>query len=222
MTTALQSRLELLEWHRYFADSVRWKLSDLGVEVEGSGCERTNGAPRTATRIWEQYSSDINRAVRSYRMPCELVVATICTESRGNANAVREEPGYVDDESTPHKISPGLMQTLISTAREALGASVDREYLLDPANSIRAGMAYIAKQARKTQLDPVLVAAAYNSGGLHHQTGSQNRWKLRQYPIGTSAHCDRFVEFYNDAVVVLAEHRDRAVMRHQDLLREYQ
>jgi hypothetical protein len=220
--STLQSHLALLEWHRYFPDSVRWRLTDLGVEVEASGVERTQGRPATATRIWEQYSEAINRAARSYRMPCELVVATICTESGGRADAVRLEPGYVSDEATPHRVSPGVMQTLISTARDALGMSVDRTYLLDPANSIRAGMAYVARQSRSTMFDPVLVAAAYNAGRLYYQTGAQNRWKLRQYPIGTSMHCDRFVKFYNDSVVVLAQHTSRPAMSHQDLLREQQ
>jgi soluble lytic murein transglycosylase-like protein len=220
VSTTLESRLELLEWHRYYADSVRWRLIDTGVDVEGSGVERTSGKPATATRVWDDFADVINRAARSHRMPCELVVATICTESGGRADAVRLEPGYVNDESTPHRVSPGLMQTLISTAREALGMSVDRAYLLDPANSVLAGMAYIHRQARFTLLDPVLVAAAYNAGRLHHQGGAQNRWKLRQYPIGTSKHCDRFVSFYNDAVVVIAGHSTRPAMSHQDLLRE--
>jgi hypothetical protein len=26
---------------------------------------------------------------------------------------------------------------------------------------------------------------------------------MRQFPIGTSAHCDRFIKFFNDAVFVL-------------------
>ena len=197
--------MALTDFHA-FEDSVRWRLTSAGVEIDGSGVERTRGKPLTVTRVWESYADDINRTARAYRVPCALILATICTESGGRANAVREEPGYVSDEKTPHKVSPGLMQTLISTAREALQMSVDREWLLVAGNSIKAGTAYIAKQARVTNLDPPLVAAAYNAGRLAHQAGPNNRWKLRQYPIGTGAHCDRFVKFFNDAVAVLAEH----------------
>jgi hypothetical protein len=207
----------LCEFHG-FEDSVRWRLVPSGVEIEGTGVERTSGPPATARRVWEGNAEAINRAARGHRVPCELIVATICTESGGRADAVRLEPGYVSDEETPHKVSPGLMQTLISTAREALQASVDRRWLLVPANSIQAGTAYIARQAKVTRLDPPLVAAAYNAGRLKHQAGRENRWKLRQYPIGTGKHCDRFVRFFNDAAEVLRDHPTRPYVAIKDLL----
>jgi hypothetical protein len=189
-----------------FRDGVRWRLTPAGVEIEGSGIERTRGQPTTVRKVWEAYGEMINRTARSYRVPCVLIVATICTESSGRADAVRLEPGYKSDEQTPNKISPGLMQTLISTARDTLRMSLDREWLLKPANSIEAGTAYIAKQAKSTGLDPPLVAAAYNAGSLIYQPGQRNRWKLKQFPIGTAEHCDRFVKFFNDAVFVLKDH----------------
>ena len=187
-----------------FEDSVRWRMTASGVEVEGSGIERSKGQPVTVTRIWSRYADAVNAAARAYRVPAELIVATIATESAGRADAVREEPGYTSDEATPNRVSVGLTQTLISTAREAMQMSFGRDWLLEPANAIEAGTAYIAQQARQTALDPPLVAAAYNAGALKHQTGAQNRWKLRQYPIGTGAHLDRFVGFFNDAVTVLS------------------
>lgn len=200
--------MALTDFHA-FKDGVRWRLVPAGVEIDGSGVERTRGAPKTVTRVWETYATEINRTARVYRVPCALIVATICTESSGRADAVRLEPGYRSDEATPNKVSPGLMQTLISTARETLKKTVDRAWLLEAGNSIEAGTAYISRQARLTKLDPPLVAAAYNAGGLYHQTSEKNRWRLRQYPIGTGEHCDRFVRFFNDAVAVLSQHAIR-------------
>lgn len=198
--------MSLSEFHGY-RDSVLWRLTASGVEIEGvNGVERTRGRPVTATNIWEAYNNEINQAARKTKVPCALIVATICTESRGRADAIRTEPGYVSDEQTPNRISVGLTQTLISTAREAMQMSFGRDWLLSPGNAILAGTNYIAQQARKTGLDPPLVAAAYNAGGLYHQKGARNRWKLRQYPIGTGKHCDRFVQFFGDAVHVLAGH----------------
>ena len=197
--------MSLREFHGYRA-SVRWRLVSGGVEVEESGVERSRGTPVTATRVWDAYAADINRVARECRVPCHLVVATICTESAGNADAVRREPGYVSDEKTPGRISAGLMQTLISTARETLSMSLGRDFLLDPGGSILAGTSYIAKQAPITGLDPPLVAAAYNAGRLTPNDGVENRWKLLQYPIGTGKHVDRFVRFFNDAVAVLSTH----------------
>ncbi|MGC4064848.1 MAG: transglycosylase SLT domain-containing protein [Polyangiaceae bacterium] len=146
------------------------------------------------------------RIARQTRLACHLIVATIATESAGKADSVRLEPGYKSDEETPHRVSVGLTQTLISTARETMQMSFGRDWLLEPHNAILAGASYIAKQARMTGLDPPLVAAAYNAGKLYHQTGRENRWKLRQFPIGTGHHCDRFVRFLNDAVAVLRAH----------------
>jgi Transglycosylase SLT domain len=194
--------MTLTDFH-VFENSVRWRLTRSGVDIEGSGVERTKGAPRTVTAVWDAYGKQIDTAAKAYRVPAELIVATVCTESGGRADAVREEPGYTSDQATPHRVSIGLTQTLLSTAREAMNLSFGRDWLLVPANAITAGTAYIAGQARQTSLDPPLVAAAYNAGRLRHQDGAENRWKLRQFPIGTGKHVDRFVRFFNDAVDVL-------------------
>ena len=207
----------LREWHGY-EDSVRWRIVPEGVEIEGSGVERTRGRPSTVTRVWETFGDDIDAVARARQVPVPHIIATICTESGGDPEAVRLEPGYRSDEETPHRVSVGLTQTLISTASETLGRSVDRDWLRVPRNAIDAGAAYIARQARVTQLDPPLVAAAYNAGRLAYNGGERNRWKLRQYPIGTGAHCDRFVRFYNDAVFVLASAGRTPSVGHEMLL----
>ena len=210
--------MALTDFHT-FEDSIRWRLTPDGVEIDGAGVERTKGAPNTVTRVWEAYAADINRTARARRVPCELIIATICTESGGKANAVRLEPGYKSDEATPNKVSPGLTQTLISTASEVMGRKVTREWLLEPANAIEAGSIYIARQSKKTGFAPPLVAAAYNAGSLKYQDGKNNRWRLRQFPIGTGAHCDRFVQFFNDAVYVLKRHSTKPALSFADFLR---
>src|SRR5690349_17411511 len=110
--------MTLTAFHSAFEDGVRWRMVAAGVEIYGTGVERTRGAPSTVARVWETYAEAINRTARAWRVPCALIVATICTESGGRSDAVRLEPGYISDAKTPHKVSPGLMQTLISTARE--------------------------------------------------------------------------------------------------------
>jgi soluble lytic murein transglycosylase-like protein len=82
--------------------------------------------------------------------------------------------------------------------------AVTRASLSDPAQAIRAGALYIRSQAGKTRLDPPLVAAAYNAGGVYRQAGATNRWKTRQFPIGTGLHADRFVVFFNQAMRLVA------------------
>ena len=197
----------LLTPHRY-RDGCEWALTTLGICVDGGQPERTAGEPETMRRIWRSYGEPIRYHADAHGVPCELIMATITAESKppGNAACIRLEPGYVSDEATPNKVSPGLMQTLLSTAREALNnGSVGRSFLLTPAGSIEAGTAYIARQKAKTQFDPPLVAAAYNAGGVYYQDGPFNRFKLRQYPIGTSEHVDRWIRWFNDALFVVRE-----------------
>ena len=191
---------------------VRWKLTPDGVFVETDGLERTSGAPTTVTRAWETYAPPVNRWAAEYDVYCELILATMCTETTANPSARRNEPGWTSDAATPGKVSLGLMQTLISTARAVLhDQTIDAAWLLVPDNSIRAGTAYIAQQRQSTRLDPPLVACAYNAGGVYDNDGASNRWKLRQFPLGTAEHCDRFVKWFNDAVAVLKEHATRPV-----------
>jgi len=194
------SLTSLITPHNAFG-GVNWALTAKGISVEGHAPEDTGGQPQTVASVWQRYGESINRWSEKFGVPVELIVATICTESRGDAGAIREEPGYISDEATPNKVSPGLTQTLISTARETLGDnSIDRAWLLTADNAIRAGSAYIASQWKKTDFDPPKVACAYNAGGVYRNNGEKNRWKMRQYPINSGEHADRFVRWFNDCV----------------------
>ena len=203
---------KLTQFHRAVDGSVRWRITTEGVEIEGGGVERTPGQPKTLTRIWEAFHDPINEFCVLYHVPAELIVATIATESSGNPNAQRLDPGYVSDEATPGRVSLGLMQTLISTARDSLTkrghnpTEIDRAWLLHPQNAIQAGVSYIQQQSVTTGFDPVLVAAAYNAGGIYPEKGDANRFKIRQYPLGTSQHCDRFIGWFNDFRAIAETH----------------
>lgn len=191
--------------HHFREDGCRWCLTPQGLSIDGEPPQGTAGEPGTVRRIWREYGASIEQWATSAGVPVELVIATICTESDGRADAERLEPGYSSDGETPGRISLGLMQTLISTARDTLEMpAIDRAWLLDPDNSIRAGTAYIAKQARVTGFDPPKVACAYNAGGIYLQAGPENRWKMRQFPIGTGMHADRFVQWFNDCFRMFA------------------
>jgi soluble lytic murein transglycosylase-like protein len=204
----------------------------------GAKVFRTKGKPSTVRRIWQEFEAPIRAAGTEFAVPVQILVATAATESRGDPGAVRHEPGYAislveglpndatlkwlngnhgelplaafaaADDETPHRVSPGIMQTLISTAREALhDPSLGRVELLSPDVSIAAAAAYIRSQAdrdeaRATFMDPVLVAAAYNAGSLRKETATANPWRLRCYPLNTGKHISRFVEWYGDACAV--------------------
>ena len=187
-----------------FRDSVTWCLGPNGVAVGTTPAVGTPGEPLTVRRIIDSFGDAIVKSSTTYNIPVELIIATIATESSGDPNARREEPGYTSDSDTPDKVSVGLMQTLISTARTSVAnANVDAPWLRVPANSIEAGTAYIAQNIKTTLYDPPKVACAYNAGGLYYEPSPSNRWRMRQYPIGTSAHADRFIAFFNDTVFSL-------------------
>ena len=193
-----------------FRDSVGWQLTDAGISIDGAPPLGTPGEPVTVDKVWRGLRNDLTHWSAHYGVPVELIMSTICTESSGNLTIrAREEPGYVSDDETPHRVSPGIMQTLISTAREAIGKDdIDRAWLEIPGNSIQAGTAYIARQWKHTHFNPPKVACAYNAGGVYYNDSSHNRWKMRQYPIGTGEHADRFVKWFNDVFTVLGQESD--------------
>jgi Putative peptidoglycan binding domain/Transglycosylase SLT domain len=204
----------LKQFHNVYPDACKWRLTASGIEIEGKGIEISKGEPKTVSRVCQDYKDALEQAAKKTGVPVELLIATMCTEAFDatmhtvNPRATRKEPGYRSDEATPSRVSYGLTQTLISTARDAIsqlavGAPVsaekiDREWLFIPANAILAGAAYIAMQKKRTKLDPPVVACAYNAGSVVYNNGANNRWKMRQYPIGTDDHADRFVQWFND------------------------
>lgn len=113
--------------------------------------------------------------------------------------------------------SAGPMQVLSDTARwmnevADLGYDVGKHFaffrnkpkpdeveigLMDVNVCIDVGTAYIRHNMTKTENDPLLVAAAYNAGGLYPST--ENHWRMRSY----GNHIDRAAEWYGDACAVL-------------------
>jgi hypothetical protein len=56
----------------------------------------------------------------------------------------------------------------------------------------------------------ITVSPSY-TGGVNGECDRDTREEIqmRQYPIGTAEHCDRFVKWFNDAVTVLGDHSKR-------------
>jgi hypothetical protein len=195
---------ELMKPHQ-FRDSVSWSLTQAGIAINGLPATGSPGMPSTVQGILQRFGSQISAACAERAVFIELVVATIATESSGRPEVRREEPGFISDEQTPDRVSVGLMQTLISTARSATADhTIDAATLATPAGSIKAGTAYIAKQFGVSGFDPPKVACAYNAGGIYYNPSANNRWKMRQFPIGTARHADRFVSFFNDCFCLLS------------------
>lgn len=205
---APENLARLQEPHGHFPDGCQWRVTPSGVAIGDAGVAASAAEDRSlVARVLERFRTPILAAIGAHPVPIENVLACICTESSGNPSPpLRLEPGCDPDDPsrTPSRCSHGLMQTLLSTAREVLhDPALPLEALARPEVSILAGTAYMAQQAWMTRDDPPLVAAAYNAGSLRHDPSAQNRWRLVQYPIGTSRHVDRFVTFVNAAMPLM-------------------
>jgi hypothetical protein len=198
----------VLDWHGppVGTGRNRWRLTRAGIEVEGEATPRRNAKPDIAARCWSTHRDTLEAAAARFAVPVELLIATACTESAGRADAVREEPGFTSDAATPNRVSPGLMQTLISTAREALSdPTLDRQMLLDPAVSAAAAAAYIKRQSNATtRFDPPLVATAYNAGSLRMNSDASNPWGLIGTKRGNVWHADTFIAHLGDVYALFA------------------
>lgn len=191
----LSDIIDLCDYHGSNYGGQEWKLTPY-IQIKGEGDNRrTPGYPTTVSTIWDKYQTEIKLASVETLCPIEIIVAIIATESKGNTNAVREEPGYRKNYAK-HLISVGLMQPLITTAEQMLNKTLNVTKLQVPLTNILAGAKYVQYQANvsNTLLDPVLSAAAYNAGGLYED--SQNEFGLVVY----KDHLDRFIRWYNDFI----------------------
>lgn len=163
--------------------------------------------------IWEQWGDHIQNASEMLDVDIRTIIACICTESAGHPMAYREEPHLND-------ASYGLMQTLTRTAyamgmllgfprqvpsddakavsyllpSKPLPSGGDSwaPFLFNPRNSIWVGtraLRWIDKHF-DCEGDPILMAAAYNSGGFYKD--DSNPWGLRQF----GPHCTTFGGFW--------------------------
>lgn len=118
--------------------------------------------------------------------------------------------------------SAGPMQTLATTARWVI-RQMHLDYqpfevapaihpkpepapaelpLYDPAINIDIGTAEIKTRLATSAVDPILVAACYNAGGLYSST--TNDWHLRS----TNDHLDRAAKWFGDACAVISGNGD--------------
>lgn len=159
--------------------------------LDRDGAIRTRGEPQTARQLRADYGDLITAAARRFRLSPALVASVCLCESGRIAGSfsrdpisIRFESGYIDDETTPHRVSAGLMQTLLRTARAMCDYTrwspinpIDnkpriftRQDMYIPANSIFLGAAYLRYEAdqNKTE-DLLLLHGAYNSGNVYYK-----------------------------------------------------
>ena len=204
--------MSLSDWHNKFGGR-SWRITSEGIETKDEGLLRSRGEPITMKTLWEDFGDEIYYASKELEVPADMIAAMIPIEAVRKSDghydpkSIREEPGYTSDEETPHRVSPGLMQTLISTAKSMASKydlvpenEVDREFLFDPHYSILLGAAYMAHQIEKYGVDPPLICSGYNAGSVRKTT--RNDWHLIAYG---ETRIDRYVQWYNDFHAAIRE-----------------
>lgn len=129
--------------------------------------------------------------------------------------SLRKEDGYVSPEDTPGRVSAGLMQTLLTTARqmahddprlrpldgEGRARQVQLGDLLDPRSSILLGAAYMRDRCdhddglRRLGADFVGMTGSYNAGALRSVPLSDNPYGIQTYSPGRT---DKGIRYHND------------------------
>lgn len=204
--------MALASWHNPMTGGTRWRLGAAGIEVEGKGVLRSAGEPQTILQLWADYGDHLCHASYELDVPVDIIVAMIPIEAvriKGSLSfdprSDRLEPGYISDGETPHRRSPGLMQTLITTARQMEsiyrvtgGKEVNTALLFDPFYSILLGTAYIKHKAKQYGFDPPLICGAYNAGGVYRS--DENEFKIRTYGPNR---LPNYIKWFNDFRYVL-------------------
>lgn len=183
------SRFTIVDGMRRWRDGLGWSIepheSGARVHVEGeSNPPRTVGEPRTMEELWNDYGCSITAASERWGVPKLLIASMLAIEAvkiRGTFHfdptstryepKTRHRPAYRSDESTPERVSYGLMQTLLSTAagvekrKTVMGHRITKKTLFIPHVSIQLGAAYLHELgSREETFDPVYMCGAYNAG----------------------------------------------------------
>lgn len=221
-------RVDTSDWHSMFdGQNWQYDGTGVRLASAPGKTLRSGGAPITCQTILDLYASDIHKASIHYGVAPELIVMTIATETAfarkdgftGPRTFRWEAHVPVNDVAPPTSgdYSAGPMQTLATTARDIVRHmklaydpfAVAPYYASQPtppvqhplyegAANIDIGTAEIRSRWTKTGGDPILVAAAYNAGGLY-QT-NRNSWHLRS----SNDHLDRAAQWFGDACFVLS------------------
>lgn len=209
--------------YKSFKGGQRWRvLPDGRIEVEHEGAIRTQGEPLSIRRLLDEHGAVISAACECFDIPLEWLLGMIPIEARkirasgGGVRfdpvSLRHEPGYESDTETPHRVSAGLMQTLLSTAQSMarkhdLAEPRTASDLYDPGVSVMLGAAYCAHQRDRYakgveghSFDFVHLTGAYNAGGVYFNRTTP--FKLRTY---SPSRTERAIRWHNDALAVLKE-----------------
>jgi len=215
--------------NRFGGQEWKWDEHGVYLRSQPDRPLRTPGSPTTCTAIWNAFGPIITIMSKKYGIAPEILLMTIATEAAAykedgftGPRTFRWEAHVWNRDVDPPvqgDYSAGPMQTLASTARWVIGAQhlpfhafqVAPVYpvrpspvpashpLYDAATNIEIGTAEIKQRLGTSGPDPVLIAAAFNAGGIYQD--NSNAWHMRSY----GNHLDRAIQWFGDACAVLKQ-----------------
>lgn len=186
-------------------------------ELDEEDCLRTRGEPLTMRTLYAEHGEALHLASARFLVPLSWIAGLIAVEARRFANrsfdvlSLRDEDdwSFQNYQERPHRVSAGLMQTLLSTARQMASlhdinleiegeiVELDLGDLCRPELSIKLGTAYMRYHMEQGVDDPIELIAAYNAGGVYPST--RHPWHLRVFG---ATRIPKFVAFHNDLIEV--------------------
>lgn len=209
--------------YKQYQDGRRWRILPTGeIDVQQMGVIRTSGQPLTMRHMLATHGEVMREAAARFDVPIAWIAGMIPIEARmvplkgggssPDPKSYREEPGYTSDAATPHRVSAGVMQTLLSTANDMarkhkMPLLKSAKELFDVRLSILLGTAYMRHQMDRYkggveghEFDFVHLTGAYNAGSIRYNKESPFRL-LTYSPTRT----ERAIRWHNDALAVLNE-----------------
>ena len=222
---------------------IEWKFDGHGVYVRpGKGKRavgplRSVGEPLTCENIIREFGGLIIRYSVRFKIPPELIVMVIATESAcyrhvgfAGPHTFRWEPHVLVQDEPPDfrgDYSLGPMQVLASTARWVIRLRrldydpsavmpVYREEpqippedipAYDPEINLELGCAEIRQRWGRSKDNPILVSALYNTGGIYDASGPTSGYRNRWNIRSRGAHLDRAARWFGDACYLLSKLR---------------
>jgi hypothetical protein len=159
-----------------------------GIELEDRGLLKYDARMfEIAVPFLKQYAMEFAGASTACKVPVELIMACALTQSPdGPQKFVWRAPGYVGDYNTPDRISAGICRMPLWTAHFYMkDETLDHHWMLDVNNALRvcAASIYFHFVTVRTTWDPILVACAFNAGGLYQDSTPGNIWRMKQYNL---------------------------------------
>ncbi len=203
---------------RSFAGGRRWRMTPDGIELGpgegGEGLVRTRGEPISTRNLWADFGPMFLESAGMYGIGADVLCTIAALESavdparrsHRNPKSVRYEPGYVSEERSANKVSYGLCQILLSTARGVAGLTpwgksfFGRETMFDPRVSIILAGAVLRNRWNRHLGDPLLASAMFNAGGVYQS--DRNEFHVRTHGEHRLLHT---AQWFNDLVAVLRD-----------------